>query len=264
MNKNIVSFDLKGDFACFRKHDANDIIYTTYNFIHRPAVLGIIGAILGYKGYGQSERKEPEYYNKLKNLKIGISPKFENVPSKVILTFNNASGLASKETGGVWQVSEQVMFDLKNKINYTIYIDLESIGKDISDKLLELLEKKYSNFPIYFGKNEFLAYYDNVKYYEKCIISPDELKENRVKINTIIPISYLKDPFKIEVKLFDSTPVDNVKIMFEILPVDFDNNFIYVKEKFAWITKGKVILKSNNGIIKIKDSNGNIEYIYFF
>lgn len=262
MNKDIVSFDLKGNFACFRKNDTNDIVYTTYNFIHRPAVLGILGAILGYKGYAFANRKKPEYYEKLKNLKVAIEPLFSSVPPKMILTFNNSSGLASSEKGGALQVKEQVMVNLTEKISYRIYIDLtEGIEEDIKKKLCEKLDSFSSEYSLYLGKNEFLGYYDEVKYYKK--VSIDETKESKFSISTLIPVSYLKNAFKQKIDLFDFSQVLEVNIMFEILPVDFDDNFIYVKDKFAWIIKGEVLLEDKKNVLKIIDEKGGEKYIYF-
>ena len=263
MKRDIVSFDLKGDFACFRKNDANDIVYTTYNFIHRPAVLGVIGAIVGYKGYSFSDRQEPEYYKKLKNLKVAIEPLFSSVPPKMILTFNNSSGLASSEEGGTLQIRERVMVNLTEKIGYRIYVDLtEGIEQNTKEKLCEKLDNFSSEYLLYLGKNEFLAYYDGVKYYEKIVLT-NETKESKFPITTLLPVGYLKNAFKQKVDLFEFSSIVDMKIMFEILPVDFDNNFIYVKNKFAWVIRGEVSLQDTKNISKTMDERNKENYIYF-
>lgn len=261
MDKDIVSFDLKGDFACFRKNDTNDIVYTTYNFIHRPAVLGIVGAILGYKGYAFSGRKIPEYYEKLKNLRVAIEPLFSSVPPKTILTFNNSSGLASSEESGNLQVKEQVMVNLIEKISYRIFIDLtKGIEENIKKEFCEKLDNLSCEHPLYLGKNEFLAYYDKVKYYKASL---DEIKESKFHISTLLPVSYLKNAFKQKIDLFDFSPVLEMNIMFEIIPVDFDSNFIYIKDKFAWVIRGEISLGNKKNILKIVDEKGKEKYIYF-
>ena len=73
MGKKIISFDLNAEFGFFKKPDINDGIYLTYNMLHKPALLGIIGAIIGLKGY-ERNGVLPEYYNKLKHIKVGIQP----------------------------------------------------------------------------------------------------------------------------------------------------------------------------------------------
>ena len=73
MPQRLISFDLKADFGCMKKPDVNDGLMLTFNMLHKPALLGILGAIVGLKGY--SKNKEfPEYYTVFKDLKIGIEP----------------------------------------------------------------------------------------------------------------------------------------------------------------------------------------------
>ncbi|MDD3772535.1 MAG: CRISPR-associated protein Cas5, partial [Weeksellaceae bacterium] len=47
----LISIDLKADFGFFRKPDTNNTINLSYNIIHKPAILGILGAIIGLEGY---------------------------------------------------------------------------------------------------------------------------------------------------------------------------------------------------------------------
>ena len=48
-----ISFILSGKTAHFKKPDVNSYAYFTYNNIHKPALLGLLGAVLGLKGYAQ-------------------------------------------------------------------------------------------------------------------------------------------------------------------------------------------------------------------
>lgn len=47
-----LKFTLSGKNAFFKKPEVNAYFYFTYGQIHRVALLGILGAIVGYKGYG--------------------------------------------------------------------------------------------------------------------------------------------------------------------------------------------------------------------
>ena len=49
----ILKFKLSGKSAFFKKPEVNTYCYFTYGNIHKIALLGILGAILGYKGYSQ-------------------------------------------------------------------------------------------------------------------------------------------------------------------------------------------------------------------
>lgn len=63
-----LKFTLSGKNAFFKKPEVNAYFYFTYGQIHRVALLGILGAIVGYKGYGCTGTY-PEFYEKLKDLK---------------------------------------------------------------------------------------------------------------------------------------------------------------------------------------------------
>ena len=51
----ILKLKLSGKSAFFKKPEVNTYCYFTYGNIHRVALLGILGAILGYKGYSQMQ-----------------------------------------------------------------------------------------------------------------------------------------------------------------------------------------------------------------
>lgn len=118
----ILRFTLSGKHAFFKKPEVNSYYYFTYGNIHKVALLGIFGAILGYGGYTQmqsfsKERRQvklsvsfPEFYERLNDLHISVLPAKDcnrGLISKKIQTFNNSVGYASKELGGNLIVREQ-------------------------------------------------------------------------------------------------------------------------------------------------------------
>jgi CRISPR-associated protein Cas5h len=158
-----ISFRLGGKTACFRKPDVNEHAYFTYNNIHKPALLGLLGAIVGYGGYtklhdsNRGLKKDSleysngymEYYERLKSLKISITPLAKNgYFSKKIQTFNNSVGYASFEAGGNLVVREQW---LENPLWQIMIIDDES---EEFAKIEEYLLGKKSVFVPYLGKND--------------------------------------------------------------------------------------------------------------
>lgn len=158
-----ISFKLGGKTACFRKPDVNEYAYFTYNNIHKPALLGLLGAIVGYGGYtklhdsNRGVKKSSleysdgymEYYERLKNLKISITPLAKNgYFSKKIQTFNNSVGYASFEAGGNLVVREQW---LENPLWQIMILDNES---EEFAKIEEYLLGKKSTFVPYLGKND--------------------------------------------------------------------------------------------------------------
>ena len=173
--KKAISFKLSGKTACFRKPDVNQYAYFTYNNIHKPALLGLLGAIIGLGGYTKLFEKNrglksgqlgyddgyPEFYEKLKDLKISIIPLVKHgYFSKKIQVFNNSVGYASKEDGGNLIVREQW---LENPAWQIIILDDESQEyKKLKDYLLN---KKTVYIP-YLGKNDHPATISDVKIIE--------------------------------------------------------------------------------------------------
>lgn len=158
-----LKFTLGGRFAFFKKPDVNTYLYFTYGNVHKVVLLGIFGAILGYDGYnqmsfGEKYKKDfkgiagdkeyiyPEFYNRLKNLKVSIVPEKISIPKKVQV-FNNSVGYASEEQGGNLIVNEQW---LENP-SWDIYIAIED---EEGEKLSRaLMEKNFVYLP-YLGTND--------------------------------------------------------------------------------------------------------------
>lgn len=169
---NAISFILSGKTACFRKPDVNQHTHFTYSNIHKPALLGLLGAIIGLGGYTKLFDKNsgfkkgklgyddgfPEFYEKLKHLKVSITPLSKNgYFSKKTQTFNNSVGYASFEQGGNLIVREQWLENPKWQI-----MILKDESKEY-EKIKKYLEDKKCIFVPYLGKNEHPAKISNVK-----------------------------------------------------------------------------------------------------
>jgi CRISPR-associated protein Cas5h len=168
-------FILSGKTACFRKPDVNVFAYFTCNNIHKPSLLGMLGAIIGLGGHNQLFDKNrglkksslsyddgfPEFYETLKELKIAITPLAPNgYFSKKIQTFNNSVGYASFEQGGNLIVREQW---LENPQWQILILDDES---EVFQKISEYFLGGKSVFIPYLGKNDHPAKIDDVKLVE--------------------------------------------------------------------------------------------------
>lgn len=167
---NILKFTLSGKTAFFKKPDVNSNYYFTYGHIHKVALLGILGAVMGYGGYNQQVRDNkkvyPEFYEKLKNVKISIVPEQEDLVSnqekyvptrnrvqkgyfnKKIQTFNNTVGYANAD--GNLIVREQWL----EEPCWNIYLMLQGVvEEDIANQILSSKTK----FIPYLGKNDHMA-----------------------------------------------------------------------------------------------------------
>jgi CRISPR-associated protein Cas5h len=220
------SVDFIGEMALFKKNDANDLVFTSYNFLHKPAVLGLFGAILGFSGYAKSGHgKNPEYYEKLKDLKIAIQPLFNKPLQKVITGFNNATGHANKgekKDGATWQIREQVLVG-EPIIGFRVFVKEDYR----TDELKQKLKNYETSYPLYFGKNEFFAHFEEFKEYETISEQSDAaIVKSLIRKNDVeIVKGFVGSRF---------TNQDNPFIIFEQLPFDFDSNGFYRKDLFAW------------------------------
>ena len=249
-----VSFELSGKTACFRKPDVNQYAYFTYNNIHKPALLGLLGAILGLGGYNQlsaenirnkKEKKPlnggfPEFYEKLKHLKVSITPIAPHgYFSKKVQAFNNSVGYASKELGGNLIVREQWLEEPKWQI---MVLD---DGSDEYLKLKEYLLEGKCMFIPYLGKNDHPATIVESK--EIALNAPmEDIKisslfiENRCAILNMPPRGELSYFFK------------------EVSPVRLQEQYHFYEYENLIFTNHKVINNDLENIYSFESKN------YFF
>lgn len=163
----LISFDIESDFGLLKKPDTNEPVYITYNMLHKPALLGILGAIIGLSGFkivletGRKKKRTyiPEYYDKLIDLKVGIQPlKADNGNFlKTIIRYNNSVGYANKD-GGTLIVDEQTLI----KPSYRCFL-LLNLDQILHDKLYQNLKKSEAEYLPYLGKNDFTIWWENFK-----------------------------------------------------------------------------------------------------
>lgn len=164
----ILKFTLKGKTAFFKKPEVNSYFYFTYGHIHKVALLGIFGAILGYGGYAQHKKQKmqtdyPEFYQQLKDIKISIVPNNDKAfISKKIQTFNNSVGYASQEQGGNLIVKEQWLEDP----SWDIYV---LVNDSESEKLALAIINHQCIYQPYLGKNDHFADIDHIELIEDVI-----------------------------------------------------------------------------------------------
>lgn len=182
-----LKFTLKGDFAFFKKPEVNKNVYFSYSHIHKVALMGLIGSILGLKGYIQQKDNEvyPEFYNELHDLKVAIVPRLEFAPNGIfnskIQTFVNSVGYASQEEGNTLIVYEKWI----EKPCWDIYV-LE--GHKHYEKICQMILDSQCVFIPYLGKND----------HQASIISPTivSLKEitdcNPTIINSLADFNEVK------------------------------------------------------------------------
>ena len=244
-----LKFKLSGKTAVFKRPDVNAHCLFTYSHIHKPALLGILGAICGFGGYNQQKahnnrcltekRKEdmqdyPEFYEKLKDIKISVIPQ-EPVFIMKKQTFNNSVGYANAD--GNLIVIEQW---LENP-SWEIFILLD--GTDVTETLKNcFLSKEFVYIP-YLGKNDHFA---NITDFE--VVDLQNI-QNCTRIHSMI---FAKNIDKTE----ESDEDDDEPFKYsERLPIALDReDNQYKLEKFVY-TNMDLTLNNFEQIYSCKDKN---------
>ena len=250
-----IKFDLTANMAIIRKPDSNETYYT-YNFPHKIMILGLLGAIIGLNGYnynlfqkslGKKISGNPEFYEKIKNLKIAIVPNLgkENF-SRKIQVFNNSVGYASNENGNNLIVKEQWL----EKPSWTIYVLKD--GSEEYNKIKDYLLNKKCEYIPYIGKNDHFADIKNV-----AIEETEKVNEKIDKIDSLYnqEIANLKDNLFEEILGFEIIENKKYFLYKELLPVSLNEKIGYDEYKEFVYTNQELNILDYSNINKVKDKN---------
>ena len=247
--KKLISFTIKAEFGFFKKPDINDKIFISYNMIHKPLLLGILGAIMGYDGYAQSKdtTQFPEYYQKLKDIRMAIAPSSENggIFKKEFILFNNTTN------GQTANITEQTLINPA----YRIYLELDNENEE-HIKLIDSLKNHKAMYLPYMGKNEFSLWWDN--FHEHTVFEQVKEKE-QFQVVTIIP----KDEKFILKNSGYKERTTNYFYLFERLPIGWSENprqykyqdFLYTNavfrstNSFASVSHIGELIESDKGVV---------------
>jgi len=241
--KQLISFTIKSEFGMFKKPDINDKVFITYNIIHKPYVLGILGAIAGYGGHAQKRtvdenQRFADYYEKLKNIRVAIAPSDSNggIFKKEFIIFNNTTN------GQISNITEQTLINPA----YRIYLELD-IEK--YEKLIKNLQNQEAVFIPYMGKNEFPLWWSDFRIHKK--FEKIETKE-KFQVKTII-----KKPENFVLKNSGyKERTTNYFYLFERLPIGFDEQLKqYIYHDFLYTN---AIFKSNKRLQNIYESDEGV------
>jgi CRISPR-associated protein Cas5h len=207
--KRLISFDIKADFGFLRKPDTNEGLSMTYNMLHKPALMGILGAIVGYEGY-QQKGVLPEYYQKFQNLKVAIKPlNAQNGNfSKTTIVYTNTVGYANKD--GNFIAYENTLI----KPSYRVYLLI-----DDGEELYSYLHNYEACFLPYLGKNEFPLWWENTQTH---FVVPFDFREDYTISSLILKKESVSDKGAEIATDFFSLDYNKVAMLyFERLPIGF-------------------------------------------
>lgn len=235
----VVKFRLSGRTAFFKRPDVNTYFYFTYGHVHKVALCGMFGAILGYKGYGQFQKEDvyPEFYTRLNHLRISVVPIGQKgMFSKKIQVFNNSVGYASKEQGGNLIVKEQW---LENPV-WDIYVQ---VNDEESEKLMEVLLQETCVYVPYLGKNDHFAVISGVQVFEGI---------QEVQSASNLDSLFLRDFFQIH---FDDEDEEEEPYKYEErLPVAL-NKETHLYETCPFVLTNMKVQQIDEKIYRVEDRN---------
>ena len=243
----VLKFKLSGNTAFFKNNEVNAYYYFTYGNIHKVALLGMLGAIMGYGGYQKQQNENaiyPEFYDRLKDLKIAIEPLTEvGQFSKKIHTFNNSAGYASDENGRNLIVKEQWL----EEPTWNIYFLIDSeVGEELAEKIIN---RECVYIP-YLGKNDHPANIEDVEIIENV----EKVSDKNLIINSLFKYEE-RESYIIEDD--DEEEEEDLKIIYrytEYLPIGLDEkNNMYELAKFVFTNER--ISKFNSQVFKAGEKN---------
>lgn len=241
MSERLISFDLKADFGCMKKPDVNDGLMLTFNILHKPALLGILGAIVGLDGYSK-KGELPAYYKAFKNLRIGIEPLLHDKGNftKTTIKYTNTAGYSNKnEQGkGANQIIEEQTLVAPA---YRCYL-LIDLKESKQSELYQRICKGEAVYLPYVGKNEFYASFFDHNTEGGNISKYDSFNSFTPRSNFRIDSVFIRD-YPLKDKKVQPKYSPSAKSMinqssfayFERLPLRLDENlFQYELAEFAY------------------------------
>lgn len=231
----ILKFRLKGKNAFFKVPEVNTYYYFTYGNIHKVALLGMFGAIMGYHGYEHKYERYPEFYEKLKDIRISIIPGSERgyFPKKIQF-YNNTVGYASQEMGGNLIVKEQWL----EHPDWTVYVQIRDAE---TKKLADFMVNRRCVYSPYLGRNNHLADIDDIEIVNAQTVACEEknlhslvpeevvefdLDEMTFKYGEFLPVSLKEATNMYDLKKFILTDAEMVQCKEDVYQIG-DKNIVF-------------------------------------
>lgn len=256
----IVSFDIIGKFAHFRKFYSNSTALS-FSIPPRTSLMGLISAFMGYE--------KDTYYDKLSSEKIRIGVFVKTPIRKQFQRVNhlkveNQSDFRGKsghtQTPFEFIIPENI---ITGDIIYTIYLSCFEEGKEEFEKIKFALNNKYfGKFNLSFGTANFMCHLINVNFYDNDKVNEKYADGEFIKFNSAI-IS--EDIFEIKFARYES--LDYNIIEEEMMPADFvgnQNREVKDMVRILYSLSGIPIeAKIRGNYYEIKDEKDNILNIQF-
>lgn len=215
----VCRFTLSGKTACFRMPDVNSDVYITYGHIHKVALLGLLGAVIGLDGYGQklSVSGKPVFYEELQNLQVSIFPKVKTgMFLKKTQCFTNTTGFSNTQQSV--PCTQMVREQWLEHPEWEIMFLLDS---PIAEKIADFLQERKCVYQPYLGKTEHVAVITDV-----CVEDITSSQDMEIPLECLVPAEQV---ISVDCK-------HNADILYqEELPIRLDDTFgLYQLTNFVY------------------------------
>lgn len=234
----VLKFTLSGVGATFTKPYFNSY-FATYNHIHKIAILGILGSVIGIrKNILDTDTLDlPKFYKELNSLKISIVPSMPLFEKDRVM-FTETTGMFN--AGDKRFQGNTYLADIEELINPSWDIYIDSNNNKHYETIKNMLIKGYSVYDIYLGKNHHFANISNVE------ILTGQSTSNIDHIDSIFPLNIATD-------VYDSDDEDDkeYKVM-EFMPISF-GQFNQYSEKMMLYTNKELDIDVDMELIFVND-----------
>ena len=228
---NIIEMDMWSTFGCFTKPFSNTGGLLTYLIPPKTSIIGMIGAILGYKFDEFSEEGDKRVYKieELYDIKISIQSLFDLNVKRVI--FNSHYGNDKRDMLNVKQ-------DLLINPRYKIYISFPKTLKNQEEQFLNNLKSSDTVYSLYMGRNEFPVNYEFKNYFRNVnsvLLSSTNLKEFFEEKQRIYGVLDRKIVCNLKLKTQLNEPIEKNISLFKRVNYDIQrlaNHFEYLIKEY--------------------------------
>lgn len=220
----VLKFNLWGLGACFTRPHINSV-FSTYSHIHKVALLGMLGAVIGIEKDGAKKGETPNFYKELGNLKVSIVPKkprFFTVDNVITETSN----MLNKHSDGSTYIA---YYKELYRPSWDVYI----LGDDSDNykKIKDYIVAGKMHFLPYLGKNQF---HGTIQEAEILECEDVELSDKET-IDSLFP----REAVEVEIDEEDFSK-DRIYIG-EYMPVALDDRLNQYIEKYLVFTNDIVV-----------------------
>lgn len=232
--RNILVFDIFGDYAHFRKYFTN-MSPTTFLIPPRTVLTGIIGALIGI-----SKEENPESFP-LAKAKIAVQLKTS--VNKTIVQINGVKASSISALSMPLGVKRQINYELVKKPCYRVYFTHSDL--DIYEQAKQHLESHTSVYTLALGSAQCLANYNYI----------GEFEYSKVTSVDYLPISSTISKEQLQ----DIDFTDNNKIQKAVMPNEMLNSRVVTEYKeFLYSISGEPIKAKVTEYLTISELEVNI------